>query len=40
MNKIKCRFWGENRIDELFLDVGCILGYAFCKNKKCEDYQE
>lgn len=33
-----CVFWGENRADELFLDVGCVLGYSYCDPKKCEDY--
>jgi len=40
MTKCKCRFWGENRADEYFFDVGCVLGYAFCKGSKCEDYQK
>lgn len=34
----ECKYWGENRLDELFLDVGCVLGYADCKGKNCEDY--
>jgi len=40
MAKVKCRFWGENRPDEFFLDVGCVLQYSWCKGKKCSDYQE
>lgn len=36
----RCRFWGENRADEYFFDVGCVLGYCDCKIMKCEDYQE
>jgi len=38
--KNKCIYWGENRLDESFLDVGCVLGYSDCKGKKCEDYRE
>ena len=35
-----CKFWGENRADELFLDVGCVLGYCLCKSAECPDYRE
>ena len=34
-----CKFWGENRIDEYFLDVGCVIGHSLC-TKECKDYQE
>lgn len=35
-----CKFWGENRLDELYIDVGCVIGHADCKGKKCDDYDE
>jgi hypothetical protein len=38
--KNKCRFWGENRADEYYFDVGCVIGHADCKAKECKDYQE
>ncbi|MEM1537838.1 MAG: hypothetical protein QXQ28_07325 [Candidatus Nezhaarchaeales archaeon] len=34
----RCVFWGKNRVDEYFLEVGCVLGYALCDPKKCPDY--
>jgi len=40
VKKNKCVHWGENRLDEYFLDVGCVIGYCDCKIKNCEDYQE
>jgi hypothetical protein len=35
-----CEFWGENRADELFIDVGCTVGYAECKHEQCPSYQK
>jgi hypothetical protein len=35
-----CEYWGENRRDEMYMDVGCVIGYAFCPcNEKCADYR-
>jgi len=35
-----CENWGENRADEYFIDVGCVIGYAYCPcDKKCPNYQ-
>ena len=36
--KNDCIYWGENRPDELFLDVGCVLGHSWCDPRKCPDY--
>jgi len=33
-----CVNWGENRLDELFMDVGCVLGYSYCDPEKCPNY--
>jgi hypothetical protein len=34
-----CEFWGENRADEYFMDVGCVLGHFVCSSK-CSEYQK
>ena len=37
----ECIHWGENRKDELYLDVGCTVGYAFCPaNSECPCFKE
>lgn len=33
-----CVYWGENRADELFIDVGCVLGKSFCDRENCNGY--
>jgi len=38
MAKVDCIYWGENRADEFYFDVGCVIGYNFCNPKKCPDY--
>jgi len=35
-----CESWGENRLDELYMDVGCVMGYAECKHEQCPNYQK
>ena len=33
-----CIWWGENRLEDNFEDVGCSLSHCVCKNAECEDY--
>jgi len=33
-----CVNWGENRADEFFFDVGCVLGKSWCDTSKCNYY--
>jgi len=40
LKRNKCMYWGENRADELWLDVGCTLGHSSCNPQECEDYME
>lgn len=35
-----CEFWGENRADEYFFDVGCVAGHGWCDPEKCADYRK
>lgn len=35
-----CTFWGENRSDCGFMDVGCVLGKCLCDETKCKQYQK
>lgn len=37
----KCVYWGENRADEFFIDVGCVVGHCQCPdNPECADFKE
>jgi len=35
-----CRHWGENRADEYYFDVGCVIGHSWCDPAKCPDYEK
>jgi len=35
-----CRHWGENRADEFYFDVGCVIGHSWCDPEKCPDYEK
>jgi hypothetical protein len=35
-----CENWGENRRDEYYMDVGCVIGYSYCPcDKSCPNYR-
>jgi len=36
---VDCIHWGENRVDERFIDVGCVLGHGLCKGVECSDFK-
>jgi len=40
VKKNDCKHWGENRADEFWLDVGCVIGHSWCDPKKCPDYEK
>lgn len=36
---VDCVSWGENRADEYFFDVGCVLGKSWCDPSECNNYE-
>jgi len=40
VKKNDCKHWGENRADEFWLDVGCVIGHSWCDPEKCPDYEK